>query len=580
MRTQSGHFNPVSCGWAVWILTVLLACLGRTTGQTNQFYVAVEEKGASDDNDGAHAVYQGGKVGPWRTIQRALRAAQPGDTIVVGSGRYTEEVSIAMSRIRLRAIGGARPLIDGENVRPYGIRNPDTAAVQDVLIEGLEIANHTIAGVMIAGRGSRGVTIRGNIVHHARDKGIDVSGTGHRIEGNTVFMIGNNQEAMGIHLSSASDCLVQNNDVFLCKKTAIRDQSGKRNTIQGNLMHQCWTGLDYNACSGTRAFNNCIYDNSQGFNPKHVKGDAGWNLFWHNMVYDSHGPHISIAVNRADNSEGPGPDCDYLDIRNNILVKAGHTHIWNKPDIVGDHLIIDHNLYFGPPGWPPFFYHTEWPRGGRPGMATLEQVRRQTSLEAGGRFADPLLIDPEGGNLAYPDTSPAKVGGAKLDSPLGSQLGASGVRKPTARFVPVRLRAVKASVNENLMGYTTDGRYCTGWHSGTETANQWVLYEIEGAEAFTHLVLVPAAHKVEFNVRRYEFAVSDDNQTYRRIRAGENNDSGSWFIYEFEEPVSARFLKFTMVDKFPDDGYTWTLNRLEFDELRAGRLVPPRFYAR
>lgn len=302
MRTQSGHLNPVSCGRAVCILVVLLASLGRGAGQANQFYVAVEEKGASDDNDGARAVHQGGKIGPWRTIRRALRAAQPGDTIFVGRGRYAEEVSLTVPRIRLRALSGARPLIDGENVRSYGIRNPDTAAIQDVLIEGFEIAHHTVAGVMIAGRGSKGVTIRGNIIRHAMDKGITVRGTGHRIEGNTVFMIGNNQEAMGIHLASASDCLVQDNDVLLCKKTAIRDQSGKRNTIQNNLMHQCWTGLDYNGCSGTRAFNNYIYDNSQGFNPKHVKGDAGWNLFWHNTVYDSHGPHISIAVNRADTS--------------------------------------------------------------------------------------------------------------------------------------------------------------------------------------------------------------------------------------------------------------------------------------
>ena len=48
-----------------------------------------------------------------------------------------------------------------------------------------------------------------------------------------------------------------------------------------------------------------------------------------------------------------------------------------------------------------------------------------------------------------------------------------------------------------------------------------------------------------------------------------------WFIYEFDRPVSARFLKFSLLDKFPDDGDTWTLNRLEFDTLRAGRLVPP-----
>jgi hypothetical protein len=388
-------------------------------------------------------------------------------------------------------------------------------------------------------------------------------------------MIGNNQEAMGIHLASASDCQVLDNDVFLCKKTAIRDQSGKRNTIQGNLMHQCWTGLDYNACSGTRAFNNYIYDNSQGFNPKHVKGDAGWNLFWHNTVYNSHGPHISIAVNWADNSQGPGPDCDYLDIRNNILVKAGHTHIWNKPDIVGDHLIIDHNLYFGPPGWPPSFYHTNWPGSGRPGMTTLEEVRRNTSFERRGIFVDPLLIDPEGGPLAYAEASPAQGRGAKLDSAFATQLGARNVRKPITRFLPVRLKALKASVNEQMMHYTTDGRYSTGWHSGTETANQWIVYEIEGAEAFTHLILVPVGHKIESNVRGYEFSVSDDNPTYRRIAAGENNDSGSWFIYEFDRPVSARFLKFALLDKFPDDGYTWTLNRLEFDELRAGRLLPP-----
>jgi hypothetical protein len=258
-----------------------------------------------------------------------------------------------------------------------------------------------------------------------------------------------------------------------------------------------------------------------------------------------------------------------------VLVKAGHTHIWNKPDIVGAHLVIDDNLYYGPPGRPSFFYHVDWPRGGKAGLTTLEEMRRHTPFAANGRFADPRLIAPEAGNLDYPGTSPAAVGGARLDSAFGTQLGARGVRKPATQFIPVPLKAIAASGNENLMGHTMDRRYCTGWHSGTETANQWILYEIESAETFTHLILVPVAHKVEFNVRRYEFWVSDDNQTYRRIRAGENNDSGSWFIYEFDKPVSARFLKFIMLDKFLDDGYTWTLNRLEFDELLAGRFDPP-----
>jgi hypothetical protein len=85
------------------------------------------------------------------------------------------------------------------------------------LIEGFEIANHTRAGIQISGRESKGVLIRSNIIHHAADKGVDVRGSGHRIEGNVIYMIVNNQEAMGIHLGAASDCVVQDNDVFLCK---------------------------------------------------------------------------------------------------------------------------------------------------------------------------------------------------------------------------------------------------------------------------------------------------------------------------------------------------------------------------
>ena len=42
----------------------------------------------------------------------------------------------------------------------------------------------------------------------------------------------------------------------------------------------------------------------------------------------------------------------------------------------------------------------------------------------------------------------------------------------------------------------------------------WIVYEIVGGEAFTHLILVPVGHKIESNVRRYEFSVSDDNHTY------------------------------------------------------------------
>ena len=229
-------------------------------------------RAASDENDGTRPTQGNGNAGPWRTIGRAVAAAGAGDAIAVGSGHDPEQISLVTSRIQLRALPGPRPLIDGENIRSEGILVEDAA---EVLIEGFEIANHTRAGVVVAGGDSRGITIRDNLVHHAVAKGISVRGTGH--------------------------------------------------VIEGNLMHQCWTGLSYNSSSGVKAFNNFIYDNCQGFIPKHVKGHAGWNLFWHNTLYGSHGPHISIAVNR--NGEGPAPDLDYLDIRNSLMVRAGHTEL-------------------------------------------------------------------------------------------------------------------------------------------------------------------------------------------------------------------------------------------------------------
>ena len=54
---------------------------------------------------------------------------------------------------------------------------------------------------------------------------------------------------------------------------------------------------------------------------------------------------------------------------------------------------------------------------------------------------------------------------------------------------------------------------------------------------------------------------------------GTNNDSGSVFIYELDVPVSARYLRFNMNDKFPDDGFTWTRNQLKFADIWVGNLA-------
>lgn len=56
----------------------------------NVYYVAANQAGASDDNNGLYPAYQGGADGPWLTIQYAADQMVAGDTTQVRAGTYFE----------------------------------------------------------------------------------------------------------------------------------------------------------------------------------------------------------------------------------------------------------------------------------------------------------------------------------------------------------------------------------------------------------------------------------------------------------------------------------------------------------
>ena len=63
-----------------------------------EYYVAVNEPGASDDNNGLFPTYQGGQDGPWLTIQHAASTMTAGDVTYVRAGTYYEsDISFAHS---------------------------------------------------------------------------------------------------------------------------------------------------------------------------------------------------------------------------------------------------------------------------------------------------------------------------------------------------------------------------------------------------------------------------------------------------------------------------------------------------
>src|SRR4051812_42023247 len=71
---------------------------------------------------------------PLKTISRAAAVARPGDAVLVGSGRYREEVGLsrAQSGVVFRGVGATRPVVDGEGSRAFGFKN---TSANDLTIE-------------------------------------------------------------------------------------------------------------------------------------------------------------------------------------------------------------------------------------------------------------------------------------------------------------------------------------------------------------------------------------------------------------------------------------------------------------
>lgn len=241
------------------------------------------------------------------TIQEAVDAARPGDTIFVRNGTYTEEqVSIKKS---LKLIGENKnaTVVDGAQswVCVY------VKSASDVRISGFTIQN----GYGIYLYRSRNVIVSGNIIANNGQGVVVLESTNSVIGNNIVTMNG----AISILLSSSSENKICENTVISNRGDAIWLENSTANTINDNIVSR--NGL--NTTEGFHAYgirlsyshNNTIYHNDVVENLEQADGWMSTNNTWDNG-YPSGGNYWSDYTGVDANGDGIG-DTPYIIDENN-----------------------------------------------------------------------------------------------------------------------------------------------------------------------------------------------------------------------------------------------------------------------
>jgi len=316
---------------ATWVVAVILTGVSAAA-QAADYVVGPAGDDAATGLAGA----------PWRTIQRALRNAKPGDTVTVEDGTYAglacDGVSgTTASRIVLRArnrwgakITSATPDSSQDFVQ--------LSSCSYVTIDGFEVSGAPRSGIAILGNSDDGSDARGVIIQncYSHDNGGTSSAGRHdgifsgfaldlTIQDNRVDTTGEH----GIYVSNAADNpAILRNDISNTGSNCIQINADLSTggdglisnwRIEGNTLRNCKGAAGINLDGAIRgvARNNVIFNAAKG-GITLFQGDGAeashHNLVVNNTIYDPTGSRAAIQV-----ADGANDNVVF----NNILVAQG-----------------------------------------------------------------------------------------------------------------------------------------------------------------------------------------------------------------------------------------------------------------
>jgi parallel beta-helix repeat protein len=252
------------------------------------------------------------------SIQDAIDAASPGDTIFVNSGTYNEEILINK---QLTLTGSGWPMLDGTGL---GFSTDVvTIAADGVYFEGFDVRNATGSGIMVE---SQNADIVGNRFSNDGVAGINLNGasgapiSGTTVSGNEVthnpwygirlryaddnIISGNNAssngavwgDGYGIYLLYSNDNVISENTVTDNNYYGIDIADSRDNEISENTIRLCGLGFDgagiyLDSADNTTVTRNTLNGNEYGVY-LYDAGQTTPNLFFLNSFQNSISDHV------------------------------------------------------------------------------------------------------------------------------------------------------------------------------------------------------------------------------------------------------------------------------------------------
>lgn len=258
---------------------------------------------------------------PWRTIGKAVRTVNPGDTVLVRGGTYNEMVEITRSGrsdgiVHYTAYPGETVIIEGGGVRPSSFTGLVTIRGDWIKVSNWEVRNSKFMGVILIGRHN---TVSGLYVHHAQRNGILITGDYNTVEYNRVWRV-----SMYNEFNQAGS-----NDTGLSAARDPTDGLTQYALIRGNTVWEVWgEGLSSFEADQVTITDNIVHDNlvTNIYISDSTHVVCSRNFVYNNPTSYVYGYSSMVGIMMGD--ERYDPPSAHIQVTNNIVYGTHRNFFW------------------------------------------------------------------------------------------------------------------------------------------------------------------------------------------------------------------------------------------------------------